>query len=114
MASFTKLFSIRNGVATRMAGAMNQAKMVSAEGVATALTAMSSKKVLVSLRGAVIAPAPAALLRSSVRCCAASNDPDIVELQLKVSMFNCTLVALNFPHPQLPAVTLRLSNYFTC
>ena len=82
MASFTtKLFSVRNGVATRMARAMDQAKMISGKSVATALTAMSSKKGMISLRGAVAAPA--ALLRTSATCCAASDNSDVVELQLK-------------------------------
>jgi hypothetical protein len=82
---------------------MNQSKMISAKGVATALTAMSSKKQIISLRGAVIAPAPAALLRTSVRCHAASDNSDVVELQLKVSISpQLYLSPSYFPHPQLP------------
>lgn len=64
-----------------MARAMDQAKMIPGKSVATALTVMSSKKGMISLRGAVAAPA--ALLRTSAPCCAASDDSDVVELQLK-------------------------------
>lgn len=112
MASFTtKLFSVRNGVATRMAGAMIQAKMISGKGVATALTAMGSKKGIISLRGAVVAPAPAALLRTSMPCCAASDDSDVVELQLKVSI--SPKLYLNPPIRCSTTVAQRLTNYFT-
>lgn len=72
-----------------MAGAMIQAKMISGKGIATALTAMGSKKGIISLRGAVVAPAPAALLRTSMPCCAASDDSDVVELQLKIDGMVC-------------------------
>lgn len=96
MASFTtKLVSVKNGVTTRMARAMTQAKMISGKGVATALTAMSSKKGMISLRGAV-APVPAALLRTSAPCCAASDDADVVELQLKARVILHLLQILIF------------------
>jgi hypothetical protein len=49
------------------------------------LTAMSSKKAMFNgLRSTAVTPAPAALLRTSAPCCAASDDSDLVELQLKV------------------------------
>jgi hypothetical protein len=103
MSSFTaKLFSVRNGVATRMARAMNQAKMISGKGVATALTAMGSKKGMISLRGAV-APAPA-LLRTSAPCNAATEESDVVELQLKVRIPGSyqTFLFRSLPPPSPP------------
>ena len=46
----------------------------------------SSKGASIFRHAAVLAPAPAASLRTSAPCCSASDDSDVIELQIKVNI----------------------------